>query len=297
MKSTQKYILSGIRQLIDLNKDITNFDLNFSVTSTDGSDFEALVVDQNILDTNPNPEYKKAPGTISGNIISDKGIYQNYFLLLKCDPSKSVECEVTVDLKEIPINPDCSITQPATSPREIQENFSGKAKKSMFGQIKSKFDFKFLLLVILAVAALAFIYFKFFKEKSDSKKQESNVEDSGSKTPISPIIKISPASTPVNKPKQIQESLPIEISSENKVLSDNKRTVPQITIPKISSTPKVSTPNVRSSTEALTEILPEISSAVSKVVSPPTLAPVISNVSSNINSDLFKRLKNMEITK
>lgn len=98
--SNKTYSLTPMKQLIDLNGDITNFDLTFTATTKDGSPFDLLVVDQTTLDSNPSLEYKKAQGTISGNIISDKGVYQNYFLLIKSETP--CECDVSIDLKEIP---------------------------------------------------------------------------------------------------------------------------------------------------------------------------------------------------
>lgn len=103
-KTKQTYKLGKIKQLVDLNRDVTNFDLNFTVVSKDGSEFYSVVVDQTMLDNEPNPEYKKVKGRISGNIVADKGVYQNYFLILKAD--KPCECDVTIDMKEIPKNPE-----------------------------------------------------------------------------------------------------------------------------------------------------------------------------------------------
>ena len=51
-----KKILSltgGGKQLIDLNGASTNFDLTFTATSSENSDFHALVIDQKTLDTVP----------------------------------------------------------------------------------------------------------------------------------------------------------------------------------------------------------------------------------------------------
>jgi hypothetical protein len=103
-KTKQTYKLGKIKQLVDLNQNITNFDLNFTVVSKDGSEFYTVVVDQTMLDNEPNPEYKKVNGRISGNIVADKGVYQNYFLLLKAD--KPCECDVITEIKEIPKNPE-----------------------------------------------------------------------------------------------------------------------------------------------------------------------------------------------
>jgi hypothetical protein len=60
------------------NGDTTNFDLTFTVVTHDKSPFEALVVDQKTLDSGKDIEFKKADGTISGNIVTDNGNYQNY---------------------------------------------------------------------------------------------------------------------------------------------------------------------------------------------------------------------------
>ena len=98
--SKKTYTLGPMKQLIDLNGDITNFDLTFTVTSQDGSPFELLVVDQTTLDSNPSLEYKNAEGTMSGNIVSDKGVYQNYFLILKSDTEN--KCDVTIEIEKIP---------------------------------------------------------------------------------------------------------------------------------------------------------------------------------------------------
>ena len=50
----------------------------------DNSEFEVVVVDQNTLDNSPELEFRQTSGgTMSANIISDKNVYQNYFLVLK----------------------------------------------------------------------------------------------------------------------------------------------------------------------------------------------------------------------
>lgn len=98
--TTKNYKLSKIKQLIDLNGDLVNFDLTFSVKASDGSNFEALVVTQEQIDSGEPLEYKKADGSISGSIVADKDLYQNYFLLLKSE--NPVECEVTIDVNNVP---------------------------------------------------------------------------------------------------------------------------------------------------------------------------------------------------
>ena len=110
MSQTKKtYSLSKIKQLIDLNGDSTNFDLKFKVTCKDDSPFQVLVVDQTTLDNTETLEYKDVTGVISGNVIADKNVFQNHFLILKSDN----QCEVDVEIikTELPKTPDSVIQQ------------------------------------------------------------------------------------------------------------------------------------------------------------------------------------------
>ncbi len=102
--SKNTYTLTPQNQLIDLNGDLVNFDLTFSAISKDGTPFKALVIDQQTLDTNPDLQHNIAEnGSIGGNIVYDKNVPQNLFLILKIH-EKPCEVEVTIDKKEIPAN-------------------------------------------------------------------------------------------------------------------------------------------------------------------------------------------------
>jgi len=100
MSISGTYKVNQQKQLVDLNGQSVNFDLNFQAVSTNGEPFEILVVDQATLDSHNNLQYKIAEeGKISGNVLSDKNIYQNYFLVLKSD--NECEVKITIDKKEI----------------------------------------------------------------------------------------------------------------------------------------------------------------------------------------------------
>jgi hypothetical protein len=87
-----------IKQLIDLNGDMTNFELNFKAMSEGNEPFDVLVVDQDTLDSNPDLPYKRADtGSISGSITADKNEYQNYFLILKSEKPCNVTCEININ--------------------------------------------------------------------------------------------------------------------------------------------------------------------------------------------------------
>jgi hypothetical protein len=105
MTTTVKNIkLSPIKQLFDLNGELINFDLYFEI-STKNIPFDVLVVTQKILDTGENLQYRNVTnGFITGNIVSDKNIYDSYFLLIKSN--QECDCEIKITIKEIPPNQD-----------------------------------------------------------------------------------------------------------------------------------------------------------------------------------------------
>jgi hypothetical protein len=209
MIKTEIYKLGKIKQLIDLNGDTTNFDLTFNVTSNDSSEFEALVVDQTTLDNNPTLEYKKAPGgTISGNILADKNVYQNYFLLLRSD--NPCECTVKIEKKVIPPNP--KFVKENFKEQVVGQNIPQTQENKDDSSKKSKFDFKKLLIVLAVVSGLAFVYFKFIKKPKKDKEDKEDKDNGINKSkeqdddvasvftvPSVHSAKVSVPSTPVKK--------------------------------------------------------------------------------------------------
>ena len=110
MTTVKNIKLNSIKQLIDLNGDKVNFELTVQVSSENKEPFEALVVTQTILDSDQELKYKKVEnGFMSINISNDKGVYENYLLLLKCD--KAVNCEIKIDIKDIAYDPKHEINK------------------------------------------------------------------------------------------------------------------------------------------------------------------------------------------
>lgn len=172
MKNTATYNVNNIKKLIDLNGDVTNFDLNFTAQSKNLEPFEAIVVDQSALDANENLEYKKvSDGIISGNVRSDKNIYQNYYLLLKSE--NPCDIEVSIDLNELQIeNMEIPIEE------EII-NLENDEKQSMFSKfmpkLKIKMGWKQILMVLTLIGGIIFVYWKFFRNKG--KKSDDKIYD------------------------------------------------------------------------------------------------------------------------
>lgn len=113
----QTYKIAKQRQLIDLNGDMTNFDLTFTATSKDGKSFNVIVVDQETLDSNAisDMKYKTATGSISGNIVADKNEHQNYYLCLKADSP----CDVDIEIVKKPIAPRKKVISRSPPPMPV----------------------------------------------------------------------------------------------------------------------------------------------------------------------------------
>jgi hypothetical protein len=157
------------QQLIDLNEETTNFDLTFTAKSLDNSHFDVLVVDQTTLDNNPKLEFKRAKGVISGNIISDNNVYQNYFLCLKAE--KQCDVEILINKKEIQPRPKQPIkpvfnsapkhhptSHPTSHPTPPPINSPSKENKT---------NWKLIFLVIIILGASGAAYYIYNKKKKE----------------------------------------------------------------------------------------------------------------------------------
>ena len=151
MSETKTYDVNKVKQLIDLNGDSVNFDMTFKVTCHDDKPFKMLVVDQTTLDNNSdNLQYKEVTNSLSGNILADKNVYQNYFLILKSDK----QCKVDVELhkRDLPITPE--IVKPSHKNHEIRKEIV---------QSESSFDLKKILLISVIIGGLLLLWYFYYK--------------------------------------------------------------------------------------------------------------------------------------
>lgn len=174
--------LSSRHQLVDLNKKLVNFKLDFKVTSPDMKEFDALVLTEdeiNSFQNLDNIEMKKAPGKISGTIIADNNKYKNYFILLKADELHKVDVETIIEEippKEIeePVNLDLNV-------KDIEGVHD--LKETPFYQTRGCW-----VLLVLCLLLLGF-YFRdyIFKRKKTTLKPVSEVVN------IAPVVETSTA--------------------------------------------------------------------------------------------------------
>jgi hypothetical protein len=113
-KMAKAYNIGKLKQLIDLNGESINFEIQFRVTSQNKEPFDLLVVSQTELDNNPNIPYKRVEnGEITGQVMQNKNVYQNYFLILRAD--NPCVCNVEINKKELPktqIVPEMKVVPP-----------------------------------------------------------------------------------------------------------------------------------------------------------------------------------------
>jgi len=152
MTETKKtYTLGKARQLIDLNGETVNFEISFRVTTLNKEPFEVLVTDQNTLDNTQDMPYKKAEGEISGNIVQDSDVFQNYLLILRAE--NPCECEVEIHKKEIPKALKQSPLPPADT----------KPKDDSINWLK-------IAIIVLLVAGAGYLVYRFvYKAKTGEK--------------------------------------------------------------------------------------------------------------------------------
>jgi len=153
---TKVYNVTPMNQLIDINKDLTNFEAEFKVVSEGKKPFELLVIDQNSLDNNPEIPYKNVEqGEISGQISHDTNKFQNYYLILKSkEPCK---CEVTIRTREI---------APKIQP-PVQVPLQNQKIPLPPPEAQSTSWFK-ILVIILGISVVGYVGYRLYTRKNNT---------------------------------------------------------------------------------------------------------------------------------
>jgi len=150
------YNLSTMTRVIDLNKNMVTYDIEFSVRSENGEPFSMAVVDKTTLENSTSIDFKQVEsGQITSNLVQDKQVYQNYLLLLKSDVG--CKCEVVITRKELPVAP---VSQPLK-------------KKS--GGLK----FLVIILIIIGGGILLYYFYRSFKKNNEENFPSSKGEEIG----------------------------------------------------------------------------------------------------------------------
>ncbi len=168
MTSVKTYSVSNKIQLIDINHDMINFKVEFELSSD--KPFYALIVDQDTLDNTEiqNIEFRYIENSISGEVVSDKNTYQNYYVVLRSETPTEVRVQfITTPLPDYiehspteyqqqpPQQQHSPQQQPPVPEKEVQEQAQA--------QQKNTWNFKNILMLIFVIAILLFLYYYYFK--------------------------------------------------------------------------------------------------------------------------------------
>jgi hypothetical protein len=142
-----EYIITKLTRLIDLNNNMVNFKLRFTVTAIDdpNTSFQCVVLDQETMDSidESSIEFRNVTGSLSGEIISDKNIYKNYMLLLRADVPTNVR--VDLSLEEIPS---------AIVPKDVEKPKESNSSLTFLKENKQ------IIMVVLFLIVAAILYMK-----------------------------------------------------------------------------------------------------------------------------------------
>lgn len=206
--------ISNIQQLIDLNQDSTNFKLKFHCESVKPNQkFQVVVINQSELDNSPNLKFRDAVGEIGGDLVVDKNIYQNYFLILKAE--NPCDVKITINKDEI-------------QPRVPVENITKETYPAPNPKNNSFFTSRTFLWIVVGIVALVLIYFIFFtKEKTNSPTSQALIH-----TPTH-----TPIHTPIHTPQSIHTPIHRQIHTPQSIHTPIR--TPQLTPHSIIHTPPV----------------------------------------------------------
>lgn len=120
----EEYEIGPIMKLIDLNNDVTNFELSFKVSTQSEQEFEMVVVNQALLDEGE-IKYQKVKGELGGDIVRRDNVYQNFMIVLRSETPMKVRVQTQFKQLPLPIPDDNTQhdPQPVVQPEEISTGF------------------------------------------------------------------------------------------------------------------------------------------------------------------------------
>ena len=155
--------------LLDLNENVTNFMLKFSLSSENMKDvFHMAITTQEDLDEGKDMEFKKVDGEISGEFSNYDNKYKNYILCLKSDTPTQVN--VSTNIQHVPDVVPYNNTQ-TTSQNEENYSFNNTNTDSNFKASDKKW--KIIISVVILFGGLGLIYYLTRNKKSENSKNNS----------------------------------------------------------------------------------------------------------------------------
>lgn len=233
--TTKTYNVNKTKQLVDLNGHLTNFKSVFTVKSDKETEFDVAIVNQNILDSEDDTavKYRHATGIINGEIFNDNDIYQNYFLIIVS--KKPCECEVTVDVNQIPSKRNNNVRENELP--EIIEDIDYKRpllaeEKNSYANKKKKSNrvlwILFFVILSILIGIGLFYYLKKYRNKKSVGENNLLLTDNKIETPVTETIPIIETPVKQNQFEQlIEDKLPTSTQEQDIQSTDIEKNILQ----------------------------------------------------------------------
>jgi hypothetical protein len=276
------YSVTSQKQLVDLNGESRNFDLTFTAESEDGEPFEAIVIDQNTVDTHPDIAYKRVEGHISGNVIADKDVYQNYYLALRAD--KPCKVKVSIQKREIP---------PASQPQQaiVPKIEAGMSHPVPAPPVNKGWNKKTWVYIGIGAAVVigCFALYYFTKKPSEQSSNTTVKPVATKRCPVPSAPSVPKVEIPVslNAPTPVVSAPKVDVSVPQPQVAVSNVSTPQVSVPNV-STPEVSVPQVSVPKVSVPQVV-DVPALSSNSLSPAAVEPGVSS--------LMDRLKRLPLPK
>lgn len=229
--STKSLTLDKLKQLVDINGDLTNFRAFVKIIPKEEKVYEFAFVSQTILD-NADISYQTHKGPFQHVLEINDNLYQNHFLCLRA--LSPLDVDVIIQLEEIPTQIATPKFNNATMP-EVADNQIISPEIVSEEKFYHQMWFKVFIGCVVAIAGILIYKYYFTKsDKQDDKTMSDLLKLSQPKEKFS--IKTSQI---VDTPPAVSES---SISAPVVTISAPVVTMPATSAPVISSTPATSVP-------------------------------------------------------
>lgn len=168
---SKKLIINKHQQLIDLNKDITIFDITVDVKCKNPDDeFQGCIISQKELDLGNSPEFRNFKGKMKVRIANKKDNYQNHYLCLKRDGEP---CEVEYNIVFNEVTPELPnedenipIDDPSISRNKMEHIIKNKMGGTPYSPVvkKTLFTGKNIILFIILILIVYLFYVLWFRK-------------------------------------------------------------------------------------------------------------------------------------
>lgn len=209
-KTTSKvYKVTSRQQLIDLNNDLTNFNLTFNTEGVNAdqspnpnTSYELLVLNQTQLDNkfNEKTKFKSVKGSLGGKLKADSNNFQNYFLILKAKQDCFVK--VTTSIEKLDIKENLPTSKTVTQNTSKSTNWS---------------KYIWISVGVLAAVLVGYYFYKKYKTKtkfnmSSNDSVASEASSDFENESISNGIAEKQIVPPINPPKTVSIKSPTPVS-------------------------------------------------------------------------------------